>query len=396
MFHVAYVAPHPIQYQAPLLRRLAACGELSLQAFFLSDFSVREHHEADFNRSIQWDVPLTSGYESEVLPRWLIGRSRRPRPNWPVSRLKRRLCAGPFDAVWVHGWGHLGLRQAIGAGFALGLPVLLRGESVPNGSRVSGWRRRIRDMFCARMFSRCAAMLCIGSLNRQFYREFGVPEERLFTVPYAVDNEWFQARCAEAALRREAFRQELGLAPGRTIILFAAKFTQVKAPGDLLSAYLDAFPSQDSVRPYLLFVGDGPLREQLESQARDRSGSDVRFLGFRNQSELPALYDLCDVFVLPSHFEPWGLVVNEVMNAGRPVIVSDRVGAAPDLVTPGGNGWVYPAGEIAALGAALREACASGEQWLAMGAQSLARINEWDFAADERGLLAALRATLET
>src|SRR2546422_11478662 len=103
----------------------------------------------------------------------------------------------------------------------------------------------------------------------------------------------------------------------------------------LFRSLLDAFVQVQNrlsghSEPYLLFVGDGPSRGEIEGRA-GRLGSAVRFLGFRNQSELPALYDLCDVFVLPSLFEPWGLVVNEVMNAARPVIVSDRVGAAPDL-----------------------------------------------------------------
>ncbi len=389
MKRVAYVAPHPIQYQAPLLRRLAANGEIDLKVFFLSDFSVHEHHETAFGRSVKWDVPLTEGYASQVLPRWFIGDANRARPNWPVRGLRRRLREGNFDALWVHGWGHLGLRQALAAGAALGVPVLLRGESTPDSLQVGGWRRRLRDLFCARLFARCAAILCIGTLNRQFYRAFGVPEERMFMVPYAVDNAWFQTRCAEAALRREEFRRELDLQPGRPIILFAAKFIPAKAPGDLLSAYLHSFPLGPAVRPYLLFVGDGPMRAQLEAHAGPQMGNDVRFLGFRNQTKLPALYDLCDVFVLPSHFEPWGLVVNEVMNAGKPVIVSDRVGAAPDLVRAGKTGWIFPAGDVMALGGLLRESCFDAGRRAAMGARGLTRIAEWDFAADERGLLDA-------
>jgi glycosyltransferase involved in cell wall biosynthesis len=394
MFHVAYLATHPIQYQAPLLRLLAACPELRLQVFFLSDFSVRTHYEASFNRSIQWDVPLTEGYSSELLSRWLIGPCTTLRSHWPVRGIKTKLRKGHFDALWVHGWGHIGLRQAVNAAHALGVPVLLRGESTPDSSLRRGLRRRLRDALCRRLFARCAGFLCIGSLNRQFYRSFGVPEKQMFSVPYAVDNAWFQTRCAEAAPRREALRSELGLAPARPIILFAAKFIPVKAPRDLLAAYLQAFRPEDPARPYLLFVGDGPLRAQLETQAGERAGNDVRFIGFRNQSELPAFYELCDVFVLPSHFEPWGLVVNEVMNASKPVIVSDRVGAAYDLVEPGANGWIFPAGNVEALAKILRKATIDSKQRGLMGARSLARINEWDFAEDTRGLLAALQAVI--
>jgi glycosyltransferase involved in cell wall biosynthesis len=176
------------------------------------------------------------------------------------------------------------------------------------------------------------------------------------------------------------------------VILFAAKFTKVKAPEELLAAFtlLHRGWSGDAA-PYLVFVGDGPLRSQLEEQARPL-GDAVRFPGFRNQSELPALYDLCDVFVLPSRFEPWGLVVNEVMNAGRPVIVSDRVGAAPDLVEDGANGFIYPSGDVAALASRLRQIVESPSLRAKMGERSLKRIASWDFEADQRGLMEALSA----
>jgi glycosyltransferase involved in cell wall biosynthesis len=166
----------------------------------------------------------------------------------------------------------------------------------------------------------------------------------------------------------------------------------VKAPEELLSAFArvyDGFAADSA--PYLLFVGDGPLRGELEERARPL-GDAVRFLGFRNQSELPALYDLCDVFALPSRFEPWGLVVNEVMNASRPVIVSDRVGAAPDLIEDGANGFIYPSGDVDALASRLRQILESPTLRAQMGARSLARVTSWDFEADRRGLVEALSA----
>jgi glycosyltransferase involved in cell wall biosynthesis len=210
-------------------------------------------------------------------------------------------------------------------------------------------------------------------------------------MPYAVDNDQFQQRAGEAKARRESLRKELGLEPNRAIILYAAKFIPVKAPEDLLAAFQRLLPTLQTERPYLMFVGDGPLRSELEKQAKPL-GDSVRFLGFRNQSEIPAFYDLCDVFVLPSHFEPWGLAVNEAMNAGKPVIVSDRVGAATDLVEEGGNGSIYPHGDAAMLAARLKLILESPELQLQMGRKSLERINVWNFEADYKGLLEALSA----
>jgi glycosyltransferase involved in cell wall biosynthesis len=381
---LAYIVSHPIQYQAPLLRRIASDPDIDLTVMFLSDFSLREHHESAFGQSFRWDVPLTEGYRWEVLSSGGSQSSTR----WPVRNLKRRVTAGNFDAVWVHGWGRIGLIQAITAAHALHLPVLLRGESTPSNSNNTG-AGYLRDKFLGWLFGKVAAFLCIGSVNREFYRLHGISEEKLFSVPYAVDNDWFSLECERAAAMRDQFRQGLGLREGRPIILFAAKFIPEKAPQDLLSAFLEIVSMSAIERPYLLFAGDGPLRNQMEKQAAEFAGKDIRFLGFRNQTELPALYDLCDLFVLPSRFEPWGLVMNEVMNAGRPIIVSDRVGAGPDLVRQSENGWIFPAGDVRALANCIRDALTSADL-KTMGLASKTIVQGWNFEADIAGLKNAL------
>jgi glycosyltransferase involved in cell wall biosynthesis len=394
MFRLAYFVTHPIQYQAPLLRHLASAGELDLRVFFYSDFSLREHHEPDFGTSFKYDTELVADYHHELLPRLFIGPSARLRSAWPANGLRQLLREGGFDAIWVHGWGHVCSWQAISAAGALGIPVFLRGETTPPAERKFRLKGLVRDFLLRWLFRRVAGFLCIGSLNRKFYQQYGVADSRLFHMPYAVDNAWFQERCRVAASQREALRQELGLESGRPVILFAAKFIPAKAPGDLLAAFQRLQRRCKGPKPYLLFVGDGPLRSQLETQAGACPDRDVRFLGFRNQTELPALYDLCDVFVAPSHFEPWGLVVNEVMNAGRAVIVSDRVGAAPDLVQSGINGWIYPHGDVPALASCLSVACDDADL-PGMGQRSLERIDSWNFETDQNGLLAALESVCQ-
>lgn len=391
-FRLAYIVTHPIQYQAPLLKYLAQSGAIDLQVYFLSDFSLHDHYEPAFNRTFKWDSALTDGYPWEVLPRKFMGPSMPLRRWLPLAGLRRRLRAGNFDALWVHGWAHIGLCQAIEAAAANRIPVLFRGESSLTAHRENDLRSRARRLFYQNwLLPRVAGFLTIGTRNREFYQHHGVDESQLFDMPYAVDNVLFQRRCAQARPQREALRAELGLAPGRPVILFAGKLINVKAPQELLAALTLARKNlpQDAAAPYLLFAGDGPLRSTLEAAARPL-GDAVRFVGFRNQSELPALYDLCDLFVLPSRFEPWGLVVNEAMNAARPIVVSDRVGAAADLVADGENGFVYSSGDVAALAAVLTRLVESANLRNKMGAASLARISKWNFAADRNGLLAAL------
>jgi len=141
-----------------------------------------------------------------------------------------------------------------------------------------------------------------------------------------------------------------------------------------------------------VIVGDGEERAALERQAAATGLGSIRFCGFRNQSELPGFFDLATVFVLPSRHEPWGLIVNELMNAARPVIVSDDVGCAPDLIEDGVNGCIYPVGDVSALTSALRRVLEKPGTAEAMGERAFERIQRWSFEEDIQGLRKALAA----
>lgn len=134
----------------------------------------------------------------------------------------------------------------------------------------------------------------------------------------------------------------------------------------------------------------GELERVIAEQALDR----VKVLGFRNQSELPAYFNLCDVFVLPSVHEPWGLVINEVMNAAKAVIVTDEVGCAPDLVRNGRNGFAIPVGDVSALAQALFDVVGDAATAARMGQVSKQIIDTWNFDRDVAGLVAALESSV--
>jgi glycosyltransferase involved in cell wall biosynthesis len=183
------------------------------------------------------------------------------------------------------------------------------------------------------------------------------------------------------------------LEANRPGVLFAGKLIERKRPGDLLEAYVQMVRAGGpGARAYLVYIGEGQLRPQLEARASALRLDSLRFLGFKNQNDLAAFYGLCDVFVMPSVYEPWGLVVNEVMNAGRAVVISDEVGCGPDLIRDGVNGMVFPARDIVALRRALSEILADPARLSQMGKKSLERITNWSFEEDVQGLRAALLA----
>jgi len=388
MLRLAYFVSHPIQYQAPLLRRIAAEPDIQLKVFFYSDFSLKAYQDTEFGKLIEWDIPLTEGYDYQFLDCWGSKQWRSWRQQ-PVARdILKQLKQGQFDAVWVHGWLHICSLQAILAAEQLGIPVLLRGEAHGLKEPTHPVKKWAKKSFLTWLFKKVAGFLYIGKLNYQFYRSYGVSEKSLFPMPYAVDNDFFQKQAMLARTNREALRKSLNLEPNRPIILYTAKLIEKKRPQDLLAAY--QLLSSDGVQepePYLLFVGDGILRSRLEAEAKATGWHSIRFLGFRNQSELPAIYDLCDVFVLPSSFEPWGLAVNEVMNAGKAVVVSDKVGCALDLVLEGENGRTFPVGDIAALADALHWGIQHSNSAEDI---SLKRIQSWSFHENLQGLKRAL------
>ena len=384
VYRVACLVSHPIQYQAPLFRYIAARPGIELTVFFLSDLSVHAYRDSGFGVDVKWDVPLLDGYRHEFLPRvgsWSGLSFWRP---WTFG-LRARLRRGRFDALWVHGYAHRGCLAGIAAAKSLNIPVMLRGESNLLSETDDALKLGVKRIAMPALLRTIDAVLAIGRLNREYYLHYGVEPGRIFPMPYAVDNEFFRTAAERARPHRERLRAELGLQPGRPVILFASKMQPHKRAADLLEAYARLSPDA-----YLVFAGDGEERANLERRARELKLDSIRFIGFRNQSELPSLYDLCDVFVLPSEHEPWGLVVNEAMNAGKPVIVSDRVGAGPDLVEDGVNGSVYPARDIAALANCLRRLIDSPEHRAAMGARALEKVSRLDFAADRDGLIAAL------
>ena len=390
---LAYVVSHPIQYQANLLRRIAADPEIDLTVFFCSDFSVKEYKDSGFGVTVQWDVPLLEGYRSVVLPR--IRDTSQPGPTRPIAygifrHLRRGIHGKPFDALWVHGYSTVNTLHAMLAAKALGMPVLLRAESWLHDRSRSGSKLFAKRAFFAALRHMVHAVLPIGTRNAEYWAEYLGDRFPAFWMPYAVDNEYFAARAKAAATARAALQAQLGLEPGRPVILFASKLQERKHCDHLLEAYLQL--AATGIEAYLLIVGDGEMRASLEQRVRESGLSGVVFAGFRNQSELPRLFDLSTVFVLPSRHEAWGLITNEAMAAGLPVIVSDDVGCAADLIRDGENGFVFPVGDIAALRDALSATLEPGRA-TQLAEQSRAIIARWSYAEDIEGLRDALRFT---
>ncbi len=362
-----YLVSHPIQYQAPLLRLIAREPGILLTVVFEHDFSSRRYRDPGFGVDVEWDVPLREGYDSVLAS------------EVDLPKLLRE-----SDAIWMHGWESRLMRNALATAAEARRPVLMRGENwtgaMPDGGMPRRW---IKRLYLHRIFGRCRAFLAVGSRNRAYYEDHGISPERIFDMPYAVDNDYFAARATPDAAME--VRRRHGIAAGHKVLLYAGKLTARKHADYLLAAWRTAAWSERQ-RPVLLIVGDGELRQALERDA----GPDVIFAGFRNQSEMPAYYGAADLFALTAEREPWGLAINEAMACGTGVIASDQVGAAYDLVDAE-TGFRCATSDIAGLARALPGLIDRSEE---LGRAARARIASWDFRADIAGLKTALDAIL--
>jgi glycosyltransferase involved in cell wall biosynthesis len=395
---LAYLVSHPIQYQAPLLRRIAQQPDIDLTVFYGSDFSVRGYQDQGFGVDVKWDVPLLGGYKHVFLPRLRDGQdvSFATPLNRGIIRHLRGIAGEPaFDAIWLHGYATANSLQAMVAARALGIPVLLRADMWLGDRQRSGLKMAVKRLFMLLLKSMTSGVLTAGTLNAAYWHHYFGDDVPQFLLPYAVDNDYFAQRAQAAQAGRVALQQELALDPARPVILFASKLQARKLCDRLIEAYarLSPAPGVDP-HPYLVIVGDGEERASLERQAAATGFTSIRFCGFRNQSELPRFFDVATVFVLPARHEPWGLIVNEVMNAARPVIVSDDVGCAPDLVEDGINGRIYPVEDVRALTEALHSVLDPPGVAAAMGQRACERIQGWSFSEDIAGLRQALAALI--
>jgi glycosyltransferase involved in cell wall biosynthesis len=393
-FRVAAVTSHPVQYQAPLFRALAADHRVDLTVYYGARWGLDAVYDHEFGVTLRWDVPLISGYRARFLPNrgHRRGFCRVLNPGI-VGELGR----GAYDAVLIHSYANATALLAYIGAWLSRTPVLLRTESELLRRR-SPVRRFAKQALLGPLLRGTAAALAIGSANRAFYARHGLPDERIFWTPYGVDNEPFAGAAADRVRHRVSVREELGLAPEQPIVLFVGKLIERKRPRDML----DALARREAIgtTPAAVFVGDGELRRPLEGWIAATNGGaggasdcafDVRFVGFQNQSAIARYYAAADVFVLPSAFETWGLVVNEAMASGLPVIVSDGAAAARDLVIPGENGFTYRAGDIDRLSDRLAELLADPARRRAMGARGQAIVGAWGPEPSVAGVVEAVQ-----
>ena len=393
---LAVVTTHPVQYYAPLFRELAERGEVDVHVFYGWRGATEKTVDHGFGSAFAWDIPLLEGYRFTFVENTSSDPGTHHMAGIDAPDMVATVEAWSPDAILVLGWNYRAHWQVL-RGFSGRVPILFRGDStlLDESDGVVGHLRTIGRRIALRwVYRHVDHAVYVGTHNQAYFEAHGIRGEQLSWAPHAVDNVRFAGSEAEGrsgpeleALAYE-WRQALGIEEGERVAVFVGKLEAKKAPDVLLGA----FERLSAGAAHLVFCGTGPLEEDLRARAIDQP--DVHFVGFQNQSRMPIAYRLGDVVVLPSRGpgETWGLAVNEAMASGRAVIVSDRVGCAPDLVTPS-NGRIVPADDAEALAEALRQVLAPGvaEE---MGAASREIIERWSIEEAAFGIEQAVHRAL--
>ncbi len=252
------------------------------------------------------------------------------------------------------------------------------------------WKVSVKRFIWPRLFGLASVVIVPSTRSVEMMRSLGIPENRLVLTPYVVDNAWWLDQAQK--VNRGEIRRAWGVPEDAAVVLFCAKLQPWKRPLDLVNAFAHAAVPD----AHLVFAGDGPMRGQVESCAKSLGiESRTHFLGFTNQSSLPAVYCGSDLMVLPSDYDAFGVVVNEAMLCRCPAVVSDRVGAGGDLITRGETGYIFPCGDVEKLATLLQAALSDRTRLARMGEAARRRMESWSPRENIEALIKAVAQAVE-
>lgn len=372
---VAAVFPEPTPYRAPLLDRIAALPEVELTVVYAARtvadraWAVAPRHRAVFLRGVS-----------------LPGARALLRHDYPLTPgVVAALVAARPEVVVVSGWSTFAAQAAIAWCRLRRVPYLLVVESHDEGPR-AGWRRAVKGAVVPRVVRGAAGALVTGTLARRSMVARGAALERVRVFANTIDVPAFRERAERLAASRPELRAALGLGREEVAVLSVARLVPEKG----LDTLLRAVAAAGDERLALVLAGEGPERPRLEELGREL-GVRLSLAGNLPWERIVEAYVAADVFALLSRWEPWGVVVNEAAACGLPLVLSDRVGAAADLLRDGENGFLVSAGDVAAAGEALRRLASDPGLRQAFGERSRELVAEWGYEPSIASFVAAVR-----
>ncbi len=368
---LAIITTHPIQYNAPLYALLAKRGIIDIRVFYTWGEAVLEKkYDPGFNKTVSWDIPLLEGYDHCFVKNVATAPGSHHFRGIDNPSLVKDVEAWNADAILVYGWAFKSHLHTIRY-FSGKIPVLFRGDSTLLGKN-NFIKKKLRTIFLKWVYRNIDFALYVGTHNKNYFIKHGLTEKQLVFVPHAVDNDRFSALIEDGESINN-IKAGLHIPEGQILFLFAAKLDQNKN-AELL---IDSFNSLKSNEAHLVIAGSGSQESILKEAGKDNKR--IHFLPFQNQSNMPLLYKMGDVFILPSRSETWGLAINEAMACSRAVLASDSCGASVDLIKNGVNGFIFKSENAADLADKLKECILHKDQIKEWGKNAFRLIENWNY-----------------
>ena len=373
MKKLAIVTSHPIQYNAPWFKLLAERGNIDIMVFYTWSQSQQGNiYDHGFGKNVTWDIPLLEGYNYTFVENISTNPGVHHFKGIINPGLISQIKEYAADAVLIIGWSFKSHLKCIRY-FHKKIPVFFRGDSTLLNEE-SILKKLMRRVFLKWVYHHIDTAFYVGEKNKEYFLAHGVKNKQLVFTPHAIDNERFAQLAKEYASKAIRQKQKLNIKEDDLVFLFAGKLEPKKAPETLIQAFANI--NNSSV--HLLIVGNGILEDNLKKKYSHLTN--LHFIDFQNQMQMPLIYSLCDVFVLPSRGpnETWGLAVNEAMACAKAVIVSDKCGCAVDLVKEN-TGYIFNGKKVEDLENKMNLMIANKIKLKSMGNQSSQIIKEWSF-----------------
>jgi glycosyltransferase involved in cell wall biosynthesis len=329
---LAIVTTHPIQYQSPLFKKISYLNEFQVDVYFASKHGYRSKYiDKDFKRKFNWNIDLLAGYN------YFFSRKSDQNINsffLSFKDLSNVLFKKKYDAILLFGWNNILYIKTFFFAKIYKIPIILRVET-NFAEKLNFLKKIIKFILLNFFFKYIDYFLYIGSLNKKFYLDLGVSKKKLYSAPYSVDNNFFLNKEKNNIAINKKFKKK--------IILFVGKFIERKNVQEFLN--LAALFKNDN-RFNFLMVGDGHQVSLCNQFIENNKLSNITIAGFKNQQELRAIYKKSFLLIVPSLYETWGLIINEAMASGLPVICTRNCSSSRDLIINGKTGYVYNLGNI--------------------------------------------------
>lgn len=372
---LAIISTHPIQYYAPLFKLMAENKSMEIKVFYTWGQAKDKVLDKDFGIDRKWDIPLLDGYNYQFVQ----NISKQPGSHHYKGIINPTLINDieqwQANAILIFGWNFHSHLKALRY-FKGKIPIIFRGDSTlldePKGFSL---KKIVRRIFLTWVYKHIDYALYVGKANKAYYKAHGLKDEQLIFAPHAIDNERFATITQEHENFIQQTKQRFQIVDTDITFIFCGKFQPKKNPLLLLNTFKQ-IPQQNI---HLIFVGNGELENEMKAIAINDTR--IHFLPFQNQSFMPAIYRLGDVFCLPSSGpgETWGLAVNEAMACSSAVLVSNKCGCAEDLVQNNINGFIFKSNDANDLTEKLNLLASNKTQLQQMGKNSSSVIQEWSF-----------------